>query len=161
MIYRFIATGVIVVAWVVLRTAAGITISRRVKAQTLRPQNALVARKMVTLLLLLLLVLALGFTWGATPKTMWISVASIVVLIAIAFFGVWSLINNIVAGFILLLSRPFEIGDEIVILPDNIQCTVTDMTAVFLVLKETDGTVIIMPNNFVFQRIVKRIRKES
>jgi small conductance mechanosensitive channel len=161
MIYRVIASGATLVAWAVLRAIGGAMISRRVKAGTLQPQNAVVARKMVTLLLLLLLVLALGFTWGASPKTIWISVASIVVLIAIAFFGVWSLINNVVAGFVLLLSRPFEIGDEIVILPDNIQCTVADMTAVFLVLKDREGTVIIMPNNFVFQRIVKRLKKES
>jgi len=161
MIYRVIASGAILVAWVVLRAIGGAMISRRVKAGTLRPQNALVARKMVTLVLLLVLVLALGFTWGATAKTLWVSVASIVVLMAIAFFGVWSLINNVVAGFILLLSRPFEIGDEIVILPDNIQGTVADMTAVFLVLKDGDGTVIIVPNNFVFQRIVKRLKKES
>jgi small conductance mechanosensitive channel len=161
MIYRIIVSGAILVSWVVLRAIGGAMISRRVKAGTLRPQNAVVARKMVTLLLLVLQVLALGFTWGATPKTLWASVASIVVLIAIAFFGVWSLINNVVAGFILLLSRPFEIGDEIVILPDNIQCTVADMTSVFLVLKDGDGTVIIVPNNFVFQRIVKRLKKES
>ena len=161
MIYRIIVSAAILIAGFVLRAVVGSSIRKKVEAQVLKPHSGLLAHKISTVFFVVAVVLAVGFVWGTSPKNIWISVASIVALTAIAFFGVWSLVSNVVAGLILLIARPLDIGDEVVLLPEDIQCTVTNITGIFLVLRDREGAVITIPNNFVFQRIIKKVKKQN
>ena len=159
MLHQFIATGVILVAAIVLHGVATSAIRRRVKTRGLKPQSGLLARKMSTTFIILAAVLAIGLVWGVAPRNIWVSVASVVTLVAIGFFAVWCILSNVIAGFLILISQPFGVGDEVVFLPENIQGTVANITSMFVVLEDSEGTTVTIPNNFVFQRIVKRLKK--
>ncbi len=159
MLYQIIVSAVILIVGVVLRGIVSASLRRKVKTQGLNPQSALLGRKIATGFILAVAALAAGVVWGVGPRAMLASLAGIVTLVIVGFFAVWCILSNIVAGFILLVSRPFGIGDEIVVLPENIQGTVTNITSVFLVLEDNEGAKVTIPNNYIFQRIVKKVQK--
>jgi len=161
LIYQMIASAVIVIVALVLRGIASASIKKKVRTQGLKPQSALLARKIITAFIMLIVVLALGFVWNVAPGNIWVSLVGIIAVVSIGFFAAWCFLSNIVAGVILLISRPFEIGDEIVFLPDNIRGTVTNISSMFLTLQDKDGGIITVPNNFVFQKVVKKVKKEN
>ena len=68
-------------------------------------------RRLLSFLLIILILV-----WGVNIKDIWISVAGILAMIAVAFFAVWSLIGNILAGVIIYFTTPFKINDNIEIL---------------------------------------------
>jgi small-conductance mechanosensitive channel len=160
-IYRLIISGVILVAGFVLRGLIGASINRKVRAKTLKPQSGLLTRKLATAFILIGVVLAVGLAWGVAPKTIWVSLASVITLVILGFFAVWCILSNIVAGLILVISRPFDIDDEIILVPENLQGTVRNITVMFLILEDSEGNTISIPNNLIFQRMVKKLEKKS
>jgi small-conductance mechanosensitive channel len=161
MIYQLIATAAVLLVGVVLRGVMSSFVNRRVKGGAVKPQSAFLARKMATVFLFIVVVYVVAFIWGVGIRTIWVSLASIITLVTIGFFAVWCILSNIVAGFILLISRPFDIGDEIILLPENIQGKVTNITVLFLILEESDGSTVTVPNNFIFQKIVRKSGKRG
>jgi len=56
-------------------------------------------------------------------------------------------LGALIAGFVLMFSRPFEIGDWVVI--DDVEGIVTDITIVNTRLRNLDGEEVVMPNDAV------------
>ncbi len=160
-IYQIIATAVILMVGLVLRGIASSSLDRKVKTQGLKPQSGVLARKIVTAFIVIAVVITVGLVWGVGPRSIWVSLTGILTLVVIGFFAVWCILSNVVAGLILLISRPFDIGDEVLFLPENVQGTVTNITSLFLVLKDSEGSPVTIPNNYVFQRIVKKVEKKN
>ena len=85
-------------------------------------------------------------------------------LIAIGFVAVWSVLSNIACSLMLVIFKPFRIGDTIEIVETaagpNVAGRVTDLTLMYVVLREeqADGTVqmVQVPNNLFFQKLVRR-----
>lgn len=77
-------------------------------------------------------------------------------LVAIGFVAVWSTLSNVLCTFLLLLTRPFRIGDEVELVPDPIRGEVVDLTFFFTTLKDAEGRYFRIPNNLFFQRIIRR-----
>ena len=155
-IYQVIATAVVLLVGIVLRGLMNSFVNRRITSGAMKPQSGFLARKMVTVFLLIVVVYVVAFIWGVGIGTIWVSLASIITLVIIGFFAVWCILSNIFAGFVLLISRPLDIGDEITLLPENLQGKVTDITVLFFILEESDGSTLTVPNNFVFQKVVRR-----
>lgn len=156
LIYQAIATGVVLLVGVVLRGVMRSFWNRRVNRGAMKPQSAFLAGKMSTVFLLIIVIYVMAFIWGLGMGTILMSLASVLALVVIGFFAVWCILSNIFAGFVLLLSRPLDIGDEVVLLPENLQGKVTNITILFIILEESDGSTLTVPNNFIFQKIVRR-----
>ncbi|MEN2975465.1 MAG: mechanosensitive ion channel domain-containing protein [Candidatus Caldarchaeales archaeon] len=62
-------------------------------------------------------------------------------------FASQQVLGQAVAGLFLLISRPFRIGDEVVIAGE--EGTVEDVSTLFTILVKKDGSKVIMPNNSV------------
>lgn len=103
------------------------------------------------------LLIGLLAVWGVDVKNVGLFLSSILGLVAIGFFAVWSILSNIVAGVFLFLSSPFKIDDEITVLPDDFRGRVIDMRLLFVVLRDDNGDVLHIPNNLLFQKVIKRI----
>lgn len=67
-------------------------------------------------------------------------------------------LGALIAGFVLMFSRPFEIGDWVVF--DDVEGIVTDITIVNTRLRSFDGEEVVMPNDIVSNgTIVNRTRR--
>ncbi|MDX2013276.1 MAG: mechanosensitive ion channel [Myxococcaceae bacterium] len=80
-------------------------------------------------------------------------------LVAVGFVALWSTLANITCTVLILITRPFRIGDEVAFPPDPIEGQVVDLSFFFTTLKTKDGRFINVPNTTFFQRIV--IRRET
>jgi small-conductance mechanosensitive channel len=69
---------------------------------------------------------------------------------------VWSVLSNVSCTVIMLVSRPFHIGDEIEVAGEPITGRVVDLNFIYTTLKDGDGRLVQIPNNLFFQKVIKR-----
>ena len=90
--------------------------------------------------------------FGIAIANLWITMSAIALATLIAFFAGWSLLSNVLATFLVLLWRPFQLGDKITILPDNLSGEARDINIFFTELRTTDGDLLKIPNVTFFQK---------
>lgn len=129
---------------------------RYTRGNRFRQSRGKLANKILIAFLLGIAAVVLVFIWGINARHLWALLTGVFGIIAIGFFAVWSLLSNIIAGFLIFISNPFKIGDVIKIIPDNISGTVLELKLFFVVLESEGGDIIHIPNNMLFQRIVVR-----
>ncbi len=101
------------------------------------------------------LVLILG-VFGFEISGIWAMVSTVLGLVAIGFVAVWSLLSNISSTLLILLLRPFQIGDDIELADDSVQGRVIDLNFFFITLLNHEGKFFQIPTNLFFQKAIKR-----
>ncbi|HWA87373.1 MAG TPA: mechanosensitive ion channel domain-containing protein [Opitutus sp.] len=101
--------------------------------------------------------LALG-VWGFPVNGVIAVMGTLFGLVAIGFVAVWSVLSNFLCTFVLIMFRPFLVGDEVEVLPEGVKGHVVDLTMLFTTLQVGRGETVMVPNNIFFQRIFKRRR---
>jgi small-conductance mechanosensitive channel len=101
---------------------------------------------------LVLILSVLGFNLGG----LWAVMSTVLAMIAIGFVAVWSVLSNVSCTVIMLIAKPFNIGDEIEVAGEPISGRVVDLNFVYTTLKDVDGRLVQIPNNLFFQKVVKR-----
>ncbi len=96
-----------------------------------------------------------AWIFGIAVGSLWISISSILAMIVIGFVAGWSLIANFLAALIVIIWRPFEIGDNISILPDDITGKVIDINLFYGIIEDEEGNEINVPNVTFLQKFVK------
>ncbi len=93
-------------------------------------------------------VLGIGFE-GA-----WTFLTTLLALIAIGFIAVWSVLSNFVCAFLILVLKPFNVGDEVSFPGENISGRVVDLSLAYTTIRQADGMLFRIPNNLFFQKTV-------
>jgi small-conductance mechanosensitive channel len=118
-------------------------------------------RRCITITALFFSLIALVLIWQVNVKQAWISLTGVLALVAVAFFAVWSLVGNILAGVIIYFTSPFKIDDSIEIMPDSIRGTVLAINTFYTVLHDDEMNYINIPNSLFFQKYIKVLRKSK
>jgi len=124
----------------------------------IRQSRYFAIKRMLTMSALLLSGLVLLLIWDVNIKHIWVSLTGLLALVAIAFFAVWSLVGNILAGVIIYFTAPFKIDDTIEVLPDEICGTVLAVNTFYTVLIDDRKNYINIPNSLFFQKYIKVVR---
>jgi small-conductance mechanosensitive channel len=129
----------------------------------IRKSRYFAVRRMMNVASILLTTGLLLLVWQISLRNVWVSLTGILALTAIAFFAVWSLVGNILAGIILYFTSPFKIEDDIEVMPDEICGIVLAINTFYTVLLDEDGGYISIPNSLFFQKYirVKRHQRKS
>src|SRR5262249_18280321 len=98
-----------------------------------------------------MLVLGVG---GVSVGGLWALMVSAAAVVGVGFLATWAMVSNITASFFIAFWRPFHLGDTIEILPENLKGRVIDRNLMFVVVRESGGAVIQIPNNLFFQKNV-------
>jgi small-conductance mechanosensitive channel len=94
---------------------------------------------------------------GIDLRGLWSVLAATLSLVAIGFVAMWSILSHMLASVLLVTFRPFQIGDKIEIVgDDSVVGKVIDMSLVYTTLRTSDGSVLRIPNNLFFQKVLKR-----
>ena len=94
---------------------------------------------------------------GVDLKGLWSALAATLSLIAIGFVAMWSILSHMLASLLIVIFRPFGVGDRIeVVGDDSVIGEVLDLNPVYTLLRSDDGGVVQVPNNVFFQKAVKR-----
>lgn len=84
------------------------------------------------------------------------AVTGMFALLAIGFVAVWSVLSNTLCSLILLVIRPYRVGDTLSFPPDDLRGKVVNFNLIFTTLQTEDGCLLQVPNNIYFQRPVVR-----
>lgn len=101
----------------------------------------------------------LSSIWGFSDQGFLVFASSILALVGVALFAVWSVLSNVTAAMVLFFHAPFHVGDRIRVLDGDNTVTgrVFHMGVFFISLRDEDGNEFTMPNNFLMQRTVIRL----
>ncbi len=94
---------------------------------------------------------------GIDLHGLWSTLVGALSLIAIGFVAMWSILSHMLASVLIVVFRPFEVGDRVEIIGDDpVIGEVTDLNPVYTTLRCADGGILQVPNNLFFQRALKR-----
>ncbi len=160
---RFLLIGVLVVATVLVLALGRRLLLKLQRARNL-PDTAMlpIRRTLRALIILLAIIVGLQFA-GFSMATIWAALGTGLALLGVAFIAVWSVLSNIACSLMLMIFKPFRIGDEVEIVDNaagpNVGGRVIDVTLMYVVLREDtpDGPALVqIPNNLFFQKTVRR-----
>ncbi|HTL68725.1 MAG TPA: mechanosensitive ion channel domain-containing protein [Lacunisphaera sp.] len=100
-------------------------------------------------------VFALG-AFGVNVSGIWGVLSTILAMVAIGFVAVWSVLSNTLCTLMIMIFRPFSIGDELEFAGEPVKGRVTDLNFVYTTLDVGDGSVLQVPNNLFFQKTLRR-----
>lgn len=84
------------------------------------------------------------------------AVTGVLALLAIGFVAVWSVLSNTLCSLILMVIRPFRVGDTLAFPPDDLRGRVVNFNLIFTTLQTEDDLFLQVPNNMFFQRPIVR-----
>lgn len=105
------------------------------------------------LIVTLLLILS---RWGFQINGIMAVIGTVLGLVAIGFVAMWSVLSNFLCTLVLVVMKPFFVGDEIELPAANVKGKVIDLSVVFTTLESAPGETVLVPNNMFFQTIFKR-----
>lgn len=165
--WALLGARLLLVAAVLIATAALLAVLKRLLQELQESRNLpeavmLPVRRAVRwTILILAFVLALQLA-GFSVTTLWATLSAVLALIAVGFIAVWSVLSNVACSLMLMIFKPFRIGDHIEICekPEgpNIGGRVADVTLMYVVLQESGAgaATVQVPNNLFFQKMIRR-----
>lgn len=94
--------------------------------------------------------------WGFQINGILAVIGTVLGLVAIGFVAMWSVLSNFLCTLVLVILKPFYVGDEIELPTANVRGKVVDLSLVFTTLESGPGETVLVPNNMFFQLIFKR-----
>ncbi len=128
--------------------------------------NGMMAARLRTLLRLavFLATVVLALHVAGAFEHVFAVVTALLTTIAVGFFALWSVLSNIVCALLILVFRPFQVGDRIEVLEGSAphpQGNVSNLNLLFVTLEDRteDGTLVQLqvPNTLFFQKVVRRV----
>lgn len=157
---------VVVLTWVALLLLRRLT-ARLLARGTVTGRAELLIRGSVRVLILLVATLLLLEQFGVSTAAAWAATSAVMVMVAVGFVAVWSVLSNALCSVLLLIYAPFRIGDEIDLVDSTNGYTlagrVQDLNLMFVTVVETvtddngsENFTVQIPNNLFFQRAIRR-----
>lgn len=143
------------------QTLLNAAVERLVREKAYHESRAKMVKKSLKWLVVFVSLLLLLWVWGASIGNVWVGITSVLALIAIGFIAVWSILSNILAGVLLFFTGAIRVGDEIMIVPEKVRGKVISLNLMFCVLQAKDKSRFSVPNNLLFQRIIRTYPRSS
>ena len=147
-----LVVGLVASRWIILKS-----LSRLGAKFSYDPNRTAGTKRLTIISLYTITILLLVIVWGGDLENLWVSIGSILGVIAIGFFAIWSILSNIVAGIIIYAINPFKITDTLILVEKEVKGKVKDIGLIYTILEDEDGTMTV-PNNLFFQQVVKVLK---
>lgn len=148
--------GIVVLLAFVLDRTASTALATLQRLDRLPESTTRIARRWFRGLLILLATLACVAIAGFQVESVWSFITTALALVAVGFVAVWSILSNILATFVILIWRPFYVGERIELVPDGVAGRVIDINFIYTILRTDEGERISVPNNMFAQKFIRR-----
>jgi small-conductance mechanosensitive channel len=146
----------IIIGAVVLNLVIGRTLVLLARRTSFTEHEVLPFRRAIKwVITIAALVFVLG-AFGLNVGGMWGILSTILAMVAIGFVAVWSVLSNTLCSLIIMIFRPFAVGDEVEFPKDDVKGRVIDLNIFYTTLDAGDGTLMQVPNNLFFQKVLRR-----
>lgn len=139
-----------VVYWSVTRSLAGLHVKQKLSENT-----HVLLRRLCRWTIFPVTVLLAAQQFGLL-ENLWAALTAVLAMVAIGFVAVWSVLSNTLCSVILMIARPFNVGDEIEFPGDELGGKVINFNLIFTTLRDSDGYLVQVPNNTFFQKPIRR-----
>ncbi|HEY5552138.1 MAG TPA: mechanosensitive ion channel family protein [Opitutaceae bacterium] len=123
---------------------------------SLTPADVAPARNVLRWLVRVITAVIVLGVFGFELGGLWAMISTVLAMIAIGFVAVWSMLSNTSATVLLVLLRPFRVGDDLELPSEGVHGRVIDLNFFFTTLVDHDGREWRVPNNLFFQKVVRR-----
>jgi small-conductance mechanosensitive channel len=96
-----------------------------------------------------------GLVFGKFGMNLFVILSTVLTLVAIGFVAVWSVLSHFLCTYLIVLFRPFRVGDRVDFPGEDIGGRVVEMTNLFTILEDGRGARFHVPNNAFFQKTIK------
>ncbi len=120
------------------------------------PAPLMATMRRISFWLLLFAAVLLDLQVLGVLKSVVAAVTGVLALVSIGFVAVWSVLSNTLCSLIMMITRPFRIGDTIAFPPDEFHGKVVNFNLLFTTMETEDGLLLQVPNNTFFQRPIMR-----
>ncbi|MCG6862564.1 MAG: mechanosensitive ion channel family protein [Chromatiaceae bacterium] len=131
-------------------------LARASRHTPLSAETAMVIQRLVAGTMWLLLILVTLRHMGVNVDDLWTLLLSVLAVIGVGLLAVWAMASNITANFFILIWKPYELGDRVELIPDDIRGRAVYRSLMFTILRGDEGGTLMVPNNLSFQRIIRR-----
>ncbi|MDP2730408.1 MAG: mechanosensitive ion channel family protein [Dehalococcoidales bacterium] len=139
-------TIIVIVLAVVAERILSSLISRYSRTRGLPTSHAYLIKLVARWSVVVVVIIMVASIFGAGVGSLWATITGILAMVIIGFFAMWSVLSNVLATVVVLVARPFVIGDRITILPENISGKAIDINLLYGKLRTDDGQIMIVPN---------------
>lgn len=155
---------IVLIAWFVRRILRKL-LNRMVESQRVPVDIAVPLKTIGGWVIMLTAVLWILETLGVSGRVLWTAITGFAAVAAVAFFAAWSVLSNIFCAFLIFITQPFRVGDELEVLDASdkigIHGRVLAIHLLYTVLQEVgraDGryTQVQIPNSVFFQKTIRR-----
>jgi small conductance mechanosensitive channel len=147
--FQFIgAIIILVLGWQIARWAAGVTLKLCRRAEVDITLSVFFANVLKTIVLVFVVIIALG-KFGITIAPFIAALSAVALGGALAVQGP---LSNYTSGLVLILTRPFVVGDTITI--QGITGIVEDIRLAYTLLSNEDGQTITIPNKHIVGEVI-------
>ena len=159
---ELIATGILLLVMIIVRIFSRRAVRRYAKTSQLFEHRTNLVLKYISFFITILAMVAMVIIWGVKPEAILLTVSSVITVVGVALIAEWSILSNITAGIILLLSFPFKIGDTIMIHDKDfpVQGEIDDIRAFHTLIRTKEGQLITYPNNLLLKKGVSIVKFE-
>jgi small-conductance mechanosensitive channel len=91
----------------------------------------------------------------------WALISAALALVGVGFVAMWSILSNMLCALLLVIVEPFQVGDTVEIVGQNVRGQVEDFNLFFTTLRGEQDEMIQVPNNIFFQTPIRRLRKQT
>jgi small-conductance mechanosensitive channel len=111
--------------------------------------------RLVRILVVALAAIVMLNFWGLGLSGIWSGALGLIAGIGVALIATWAMVSNVTGALFLAIWRPYRLGDTFEVLPEAIKGRAIDRNLMFTVLQQEDGAIVSIPNNLIFQRVVR------
>ena len=137
---------IVIVVGVISERIISVLLSRYSRNKELSQSHTHLVKMVFRWLAVLVVVIIVASIFGIGIGNLWATITAVAAMVIIGFFAIWSVLSNILATVVVLLAKPFSIGDRVTILPENLTGQVIDINLLYTKLKTSDGEVLTVPN---------------
>jgi small-conductance mechanosensitive channel len=159
---RILATSIIIALTIVVHVFVKKSIKKVGKKYGFKPGRAKTIIKLLNLSTNFVIFMVILSIWGIDKKELSIFLSSFLAILGVALVAQWSMLSNITASIVLFINHPARIDDEITFLDKDVPLTgiIKDIGAFFMIIETPQKELITLPNNLIFQKMVKIVHKE-
>ncbi len=119
--------------------------------------NVTILKLIIRWIIIIVTTLVVATIFGIELTVLWTTISVLLGMIVFGLFAGWSIISSFLATIIIMVWRPYKVGDNIELLPDGIKGKVVEMSMMFSELKDENEHIIRIPNSMMLQKIIKKI----
>ena len=135
-----------IVVGVIVERALAVLVSRIAKRRGLDPYHTHLLKLIVRWLIIIIVVIVVAGIFGIGVQSIWISLAAFIAMMLVGFFAAWSILSNLLAFLIIVVTRPVRVGDKVTVMPENLGGELIDINLIYSKLRTTEDDEIFVPN---------------